>query len=419
MDKHRHLLRMHIVVPILAILMALFASIAGATTVSIQPGETLGDVASRYGTTARALAQANGLADPDLVIAGTRLVISGNSGRVTSGGGSGGHVVQAGENLGSIAARYGTSASALARANGISNANLVVAGTRLRVNGGSASSSGASSSSGGGHVVQAGENLGSIAARYGTSASALAQANGISNPNFVVVGTRLRVSGTRSGTASATSGGGSGGYVVQAGENLGSIAARYGTSASALAQVNNIANPNMVVVGTRLRISGAVSSTTTTTTSSNGMSQGPLTPVTAARSGWGSQPSRSEVSSLMVTYANRHGVDPSLVRAIGWQESGWWQGARSSTGAIGVMQLMPGTASWLGPALLGRQLNPYNVRDNIEGGAAYLAYLQRQTGSRRLAIASYYQGLGSVSSRGLYGETESYVASVSSFIGRV
>ncbi len=409
---------MHFVAPILALLMAFFASIAGATTVSIQPGETLSDVASRYGTTASALARANGLANPDLVIAGTRLVISGNSGRVSSGGGRGGHVVQAGENLGSIAARYGTSASALAQANGISNPNLVVAGTRLRVSGGGGSSSGSSSGGGrGGHVVQVGENLGSIAARYGTSASALAQANGISNPNFVVVGTRLRVSGTGSGTASTTSGGGRGGHVVEAGENLGSIAARYGTSASALAQANGIANPNMVVVGTRLWISGAVSSTVTTT--SNGMSQGALTPVTAASSGWGSQPSRSEVSSLMVAYANQHGVDPSLVRAIGWQESGWWQGARSSTGAIGVMQLMPGTASWLGPALLGRQLNPYNVRDNIEGGAAYLAYLQRQTGSRRLAIASYYQGLGSVSSRGLYGETESYVASVSSFIGRV
>ena len=121
----------------------------------------------------------------------------------------------------------------------------------------------------------------------------------------------------------------------------------------------------------------------------------------------------------MARSAARHGVDVALVRAAGWQASGWWQGARSSTGAIGVMQLMPGTASWLGPALLGRQINPYDVSDNIEGGVAYLAYLQRQTGSRRLAIASYYQGLGSVTSRGLLAETEAYVGSVASFIGNV
>jgi soluble lytic murein transglycosylase-like protein len=121
----------------------------------------------------------------------------------------------------------------------------------------------------------------------------------------------------------------------------------------------------------------------------------------------------------MATHAARRGVDLSLVRAVAWQESGWWQGARSSTGAIGVMQLMPGTVSWIGPALLGRPVNPYDASDNIEAGVAYLGYLQRQTGSRRLAIASYYQGLGSVTARGLLGETEAYVASVASFIGRV
>jgi soluble lytic murein transglycosylase-like protein len=201
--------------------------------------------------------------------------------------------------------------------------------------------------------------------------------------------------------------------VVQPGESLGSIAQRYGTSTSALAAANGISDPNMVLAGTRLRISGRLAA------SSSGMTQGPLNPITAATHGWGAHPGKGEVSALISRYASRHGVDPSLVRAIGWQESGFWQGARSSTGAVGVMQLMPGTASWAGPALLGRQIDPHDVHDNVETGAAYIAYLQRQTGSRRLTIASYYQGWGSVSSRGLYGETESYVSSVSSFIGRV
>ena len=141
--------------------------------------------------------------------------------------------------------------------------------------------------------------------------------------------------------------------------------------------------------------------------------------MTAATNGWGNHPSRSTIAGLIASHAARYGVDPALIRAVAWQESGWWQGSRSSSGAIGVMQLMPATATWLGPSLVGRRLDPYNASDNIEGGAAYLGYLLRATGSRRLAIASYYQGMGSVSTRGLLPETEAYVTSVASFIGRV
>jgi soluble lytic murein transglycosylase-like protein len=141
--------------------------------------------------------------------------------------------------------------------------------------------------------------------------------------------------------------------------------------------------------------------------------------VTAATNGWGSQPSRSTISAIIARHAARYGVDPALVRAVAWQESGWWQGSRSSSGAVGVMQLMPATATWLGPALVGRPLNPYDASDNVEGGVAYLGHLLRSTGSQRLAIASYYQGMGSVTTRGLLPETESYVVSVASFIGRV
>ena len=196
---------------------------------------------------------------------------------------------------------------------------------------------------------------------------------------------------------------------MQAGDSLGAIAARFGTTTSALASANGLSNPNVIVAGTRLRVPGAYAAP----------SQGPLTPVTAATNGWGDQPSRATIFGLIATHSARYGVDPALVRAVAWQESGWWQGSRSSSGAIGVMQLMPGTAAWLGPALVGRPLNPYDASDNIAGGTAYLAYLLRATGSRRLAIASYYQGLGSVSTRGLLPETETYVASVASFIGRV
>jgi len=385
------------------------ASSSGSYTV--RPGENLGSIAARYGTTASAIARANGIANPNTIVAGTTIRISGGGSNYTStsyASSSGSYTVQPGENLGSIAARYGTTASAIASANGIGNPNMVVAGTRLRVSGLARTvNASISTSSGGGYTVQPGENLGSIAARYGTTASAIARANGIANPNMVVAGTRLRISGVVR-TVNASISTSSGSYTVRPGDNLGSIAARYGTTASAIARANGLSNANVVVAGTTLAIpAGTVTST----------SSGTQTPVTAATSGWGTYAGRDQVAAMIDQSAATYGVDPALVRAIAWQESGWWQGARSSAGAVGVMQLMPDTASWLGPSVVGRTLDPTNTKDNIDGGAAYLAYLIRRTSTRDLAVASYYQGLGSVSSRGLYEDTKAYVGSVNTHYG--
>jgi N-acetylmuramoyl-L-alanine amidase len=390
---------------------ALAGSASAALRVTVRPGDTLSGIAANHGVSTGALAQFNGLSNADMLSIGRVLAIPGGGVRVTSSG-AGTYTVRPGDTLSGIAARFGVSAGTIARQNGIGNVHVVVVGSRLRISGTAGPVRTATWIGGSRYTVRAGDTLGGIAARLGTSASALARANGITNPNALQIGTQLRVSGGGGGgqVSSGTSSGGT--YTVQAGDNLGAIAARYGTSAQALAQANGLSNPNVVVVGTRLRVPGRSAGSSTP-------SSGPLTPITAAGSGWGNHPSRATVASLMANSAARHGVDVSLVRAVGWQESGWWQGARSSTGAIGVMQLMPTTAAWLGPALLGRQINPYSVSDNIDAGTAYLAYLQRQTGSRRLAIASYYQGLGSVTTRGLLGETESYVASVSAFIGKV
>lgn len=393
--------------------LALAGSASAALRVTVQPGETLSGIAARNGVSVTAIMSLNGLANPHMIVAGATLTVPG-AGVSVSGGGGGSYTVRAGDTLSGIAARFGTSAEALARRNGIANAHVIVAGTRLRISGsGGGSSQSATWIGGTSYTVRSGENLGAIASRFGISVASLARMNGIANPNMVVAGTRLRVPEVGSGSSTTSTGSSSaaGYHTVQPGENLGAIAARFGTSVGQIAAMNGIGNPNVVVAGTRLRVPGARGGVQ--------MSQGPLTPVTAATSGWGSHPSKSTIAGLISQSAASQGVDASLVRAIGWQESGWWQGARSSTGAIGVMQLMPGTARWIGQSLLGRNIDPYSASDNIEAGAAYLAYLQRQTGSRRLAIASYYQGLGSVTTRGLYGETEAYVASVSSFIGRI
>jgi N-acetylmuramoyl-L-alanine amidase len=297
--------------------------------------------------------------------------------------------VQRGETLSAIASRAGVSVSALAAANGIDNPNRVRSGQTLNLPG---SGGGTVVASSGGVVVHSGDTLSSIAARAGVTTAALASANGITDANLVRIGQTLRL--PSGGTSVSVSSAGS--TTVRPGETLSAIATRSGVSISALAQANGISNPNLVRVGQALKIPAGGS--------------GPV-----ASSGT----SRSEVGNLIAQAAARHGVDPSLARAIAWQESGWNQSMRSNVGAIGVMQLMPETATWVGPSLLGRSINAHDLRDNVDGGVAYLAWLNRHAGSDATTIAGYYQGLASVRRIGLYDDTKQYIRSVQALRGRV
>lgn len=114
----------------------------------------------------------------------------------------------------------------------------------------SAGGTGATAPSGG-YVVQPGDTLFTIAQRFGTTVEALKAANGLSS-DFIYVGQRLTI----------PTGGGSpppqtpGTHVVQPGENLFRIALRYGVTVEALAAANNIVNPWFIYVGQRLTIPG-------------------------------------------------------------------------------------------------------------------------------------------------------------------
>ena len=107
--------------------------------------------------------------------------------------------------------------------------------------------------------------------------------------------------------------------------------------------------------------------------------------------------------------ANKYGIDPSLLAAVGSAESGFNQGAVSNQGAIGIMQLMPGTAQGLG-------VDPNDANQNIEGGAKYLRQLLDQFGGDEAkAVAAYNAGPQAVIDAGGvpdYKETQAYVAKV-------
>ena len=108
--------------------------------------------------------------------------------------------------------------------------------------------------------------------------------------------------------------------------------------------------------------------------------------------------------------ARQFSVDPALVRAVIHAESGFNPRARSNKGASGLMQLMPGTARMLGVA------DTLQPKDNIRGGAQYLAELLTRFGNdTRLAAAAYNAGPGAVQKyAGVppYAETQVYVQRV-------
>ncbi|STZ08544.1 Soluble lytic murein transglycosylase precursor [Moraxella caprae] len=132
----------------------------------------------------------------------------------------------------------------------------------------------------------------------------------------------------------------------------------------------------------------------------------PTTAATPSRSA-----NRNAYDHLIRAAAARHGVDPALVKAIIHTESAFNPNARSPVGAMGLMQLMPGTARDMGVS------NAWDPVQNIEGGVKYLAWLQRQFRNRDYVVAAYNAGLGNVRKHGgipPFRETQNYVRSVNS-----
>lgn len=119
--------------------------------------------------------------------------------------------------------------------------------------------------------------------------------------------------------------------------------------------------------------------------------------------------SRDEVRQMVRAEAIRQDVDPDLAERLARQESGFNPVARSKAGAIGPMQLMPGTARDLG-------VDPEDVVENVRGGITYLRQqLTRFGGDTRLALAAYNAGPGAVQKYGgvpPYKETQAYVQAI-------
>jgi N-acetylmuramoyl-L-alanine amidase len=174
-----------------------------------------------------------------------------------------------------------------------------------------------------------------------------------------------------------------GGYTVRPGDTLWAIAERNGVPIETLVRVNRLADPNHIEPGQRLAL---------------GQRPGGTEAVRGAAA-----------RELLVAAAREQGVNPNFVLAVSLWESGQNQAMVSKDGAIGLMQILPLTAEWAGPALLHKRVDLRDARDNARLGAALLRRYLDEFGDPRLALAAYYQGERAVREHGIYPSSQRYV----------
>ena len=337
------------------------------------------------------------------------------------------HTVAPGETLWGIAYANNLPTSSVAAANGLSAEARVVAGTNLTIPApGQAptppvnpapSSPGTTSApaatGGGGYRVAPGDTLSAIAARQGVSLGSLAAANGLKLDSWVIQGTTLKLPAPGSAPVAQAPAQGApeamGAYKVRVGDTLSGLAAAARVPAAQMAYMNGLNPTAQLVAGTIINLpTGAAINPTTPAPART------IVPQAAPMASPG-RLSAGQVGTL----AAQSGAPSSLASAIAWQESGFNNAMISPANARGVMQVMPGTWSWVQSNLSRARLDPSSPTDNVKAGSLYLAHLLRETnGDPALAAAGYYQGLASVRRIGMLPETQRYVANVLALRGR-
>ena len=266
----------------------------------------------------------------------------------------------------------------------------------------------AGSAATGSHTVRSGETLSEIAARYGVSVAALADANGIIDADRILGGQTLELPvGGPSPEAPPT-------HEVAPGETLSEIAARYGITVVALVEANGIADVHRIRAGNPLALPSVSGGDGGAPGSGGGADDVSRFPARLR-----SSPARLALVPRFEHWAAVSDVPVDLLMAMTWLESGWQNDVVSPVGAIGIGQLMPDTVSWLQDIVIGEPLDPHDRDDNIRMSARYLRWLLDRTGGdSATALAGYYQGLGAVRTSGVFPSTRVYVADVLAFRDR-
>ncbi len=380
-----------------SLIVALAAAVFGAAGIKVPPalavdptvvvraGDTLTGIAAANGMTVDRLAAVNGITDPMRIYAGQVLVVEAVSSGPVAGASpprsANRHAVAPGETLTAIAARYGTTVGELAAANHLADPSFILAGQILDVPG-TPRQSPASHPGWVAITVRPGDTLTAIGAAHGSSVGELAAANHLADASLIFAGTQLLVPGPQT-TAARTP------------------AAAFAGSPATAAAVPTPAPPS--APATTSAPSARAVENGSASGSSAGMPDWMLTLTTA----------RSDVRALVERQAVEFGVPVPFALAVAWQESGWQQSVVSSSGAIGVMQLLPDTAAWVGEAMLGEPVDVYDATSNVRAGVRLLRhYLDRYDGNRELTLAAYFQGERATDERGVFAGSVPYITSI-------
>jgi len=272
-------------IPVLVLLLVTGSSAIAQTAMThvVQPGDTLFRISLRYGIEMATLAEANQIGNMTRIFVGQELIIPGTDAPETGEDIANPlvaatpiiHRVERGENLGSIAQKYGITIQEILDANNIANINRIYPGQELQIwapdigivasqdtsQASTAETDNSSTTETVTHTVQRGEFLARIARVYGVNWQTIAEANGILDPNRITPGMRLIIPNVATTSTSVVptptpEPEPSVVHIVQPGEHLSQIAQQYGVRWQSIAEANELADPNRVTAGTQLVIPG-------------------------------------------------------------------------------------------------------------------------------------------------------------------
>jgi len=341
------------------------------------------------------------------------------------------YTVRTGDTVSHIAARSGTTVAAIARANALGDASRIRIGQVLTIpttSSASAPAPAAAAPVSAAYTVVAGDTVGRIATKHGTTVAAVIAANGLDARAFIRIGQSLSIPGAAVAAAPAAAPApaavaqatGSVSHTVRSGETVTAIAAKHGATVAAVIAANGLDSRAMIRIGQTLTVpvpvaAASVGNTFAGRTYADSVVAAANANLTTLRSS--PTPSKAQMQAKIAATARAMGVDPALAQAIAFQESGFKHAVVSPANAIGTMQVIPSSGQWASE-LVGRQLNLVNPDDNVIAGVAILRALVGNAPDLPTAIAGYYQGASSVKKNGMFDDTRRYVANVQTHMTR-
>jgi LysM repeat protein len=254
----------------------------------------------------------------------------------------------------------------------------------------------------GGYVIQRNDTLSGLAKRFNTTIDALRKRNRLSDttlqigsslllddrgsPKALLSPARPRVVPFPTPTTLAQ-------HTVTPGESLQTVADRFGMSVKSLVALNQLGKARTVRPGQVLSIS---------------IGTYPNLPARLRE-----RPERQALMGWFDRSAEEAGVDPALLKALAFVESGWQPDALSDQNAIGVCQLMAPTAAEQAISLGLDAADPWDATVNIRLSAHYLRMLvDKFPGRLPAAVAAYYQGHNAVASKGVSAAGRDYAKAI-------